>query len=113
MEPSNFPESYRLSRDLKMGFGSSAPDANSFVALHRHPRHLNGVVAARRNAVLVTAAHVRTWQNGNPSSNFETLSAAYFNAAIATGALAGVDYGYPFGFHNCIILSRGLNLVSS
>src|SRR5215469_9177529 len=105
MEPSNFPESYRLSRDLKMGFGSSAPDANSFVALHRHPRHLNGVVAARRNAVLVTAAHVRARQNGNPSSNFETFSTTHFNAAVATGALAAVDYGYPFSFHNCSILN--------
>jgi hypothetical protein len=88
-----------------MGFGSSAPDANSFVALHRHPRHLNGIVAARGNAVLVTAARVRAWQNGNPSSNFETFGAAHFNAAVATGALAGVDYRYPFGFHNCSILN--------
>jgi hypothetical protein len=101
MEPSNLLESYRLFRELKMGFGRSAPNAHSFVALHRHPRHLNGIVAACGNAVLVTAARIRAWQNGNPSGNFETFSTAYFNAVVATGALAGVDYGYPFGFHNC------------
>ena len=99
MGRSNAPESYRLSRDRKMGLRRSAPDAHFFVALHGDPGHLNSVVAALRDAVLLTAACIGAWQNGNPLTNFEALDATHFDAAAATGALARVDDGYPFVFH--------------
>src|SRR5215471_12637106 len=113
MGRSNAPESYRLSRDRKMGVRRSAPDAHDFVALHGYPCHVNGIVAALRDAVLLAAAGVRARKNGNPLGNFEALDAAYFDAAAATSALACVDAGHPPRFHGRSILSRVLGSIST
>ena len=57
--------------------------------------------------MLLTAACIGAWQNGNPLTNFEALDATHFDAVAATGALTRVDDGYPFVFHG------GASLLSS
>src|SRR5215475_4938263 len=75
------------------------PDAYCFVALHWYPRHPNGLVTTFRDAVFLASANVGPWQRGNSLFNFQAFYAADLDAAAASGTLARVHNGYPFGSH--------------
>jgi len=99
----NAPESYRLSCGLKTALcGESTPDAYSFVPLHRHPRHMNGLVTAFRDAVLLAPTVVGPWQRGNPAFDFEAFHATDLHTPAAAGTFAGVHYGYPLESHELV-----------
>src|SRR5262245_6223983 len=103
MERSNVPESYKLSGENAPRY--SAPDAYRFIALHGYPRHVNGVIAALRDAVFLASAGLGAWQQGNPSFDFEALDAAHLDASAASGASVRFHYRYPFLLHSCALPS--------
>jgi hypothetical protein len=89
-----------------------APHAYCFVALRGYPRHMNGILAALRDAVFLAPASIWPRQHGNASFDFEACDAAHLNAIYASGAFAGVHYRYPFLFHGMSVVGRFPPIIS-
>ena len=100
---------FRAIRELASAL---APHAHCFVALRGYPRHMNGILAAFRDAMFLAPASISPRQHGNASFDFEAFDAAHRNAIYASGAFADVHYRYPFLFQGMSVVGRFPPIIS-
>ena len=87
------------------------PHAYCFVALRGYTRHMNGILAALRDAVFFAPASLWPRKHGNASSDFEAFDAAHLNVIYASGAFAGVYHGIHFS-HGMSVVGRFPPIIS-
>ena len=87
------------------GFGNGcpldvlAPFADASVPRERQPRHMNRVIPANRDAVLLTSASVRVRKHGNAIRHDQRFGAASFDTQTAPCAVFFKDSGNPLLRH--------------